>query len=140
LLLVPEQTTAAPAGRMIERIREHWTAGPVASSLEGQPPGELVVVISDASAGSCATALGDLARRAEMRGKLLAGWCLVGSVRDDLPGQWLAEGQLSGIGLAETSVVELRHAESALNEINAALAGGFSARIETLPGPFLWFF
>jgi hypothetical protein len=141
LLLLPGSTTAGPAGRRVERVRDAWSGGPVATALDGAPEAELVVYVSDEPPGQCAARLGELAGRVEMKGKLLAGWCLAGTPREDLPARWLAQGVLAGVGLAESTVVELRHVERSMEALSrGSSSGAGGARAERLPGPFLWYF
>ncbi len=140
-LLVPAVSGGGPVGEQLERIRQGWTSGPVKTELDAPPGGSLVLYVSDEPPGICASRVSALAQRDEMQGKLLGVWCLAGPVREDLPGQWLAEGKLSGVGVARSDVVDLRTAPEQLAAIGAALASqGAGKRVEALPGPFLWCF
>jgi hypothetical protein len=142
VLLLPEQAFLDGAARRRERLVGAWSAGEVATRLPSELEPGLVVLISDEPPGLFGDRLRTLARSPALRGKLLAAWSLSGPVRQDLPSSLLAEGNLAGLGLAETSVVGLRGMERQISELGVAWSGEAAAgrRVETLVPSLLWYF
>ncbi len=141
LLLLPEDGFPGPAAARRSELAAAWGALPVAASLEGAAA-PLVVLVSGESPDRFSVRLRELARDPAMSGKLLAAWSLAGELREDVPAALLGEGRLAGFGIAESSVIELRRAAARLAEFARAAAGtpAAGARVERLPGPFLWHF
>ena len=76
-----------------------------------------------------------------MSGKLMTGWSLAGPLRDDLPAWLLGESSLAGVGIAAGTVVERRNAPATLEAFGKALIDAADeSRVESIRGPFLWFF
>jgi len=140
LLLLPDDGFPAVAGRR-DALAAAWSGLPVAAALDGAEVPELVVLLSSESPARLGARLATLARNPAMEGKLLAVWSLAGPVREDLPAALLAAGKLAGVGLAPTSVFELRSAAERLAEMHDALrATKTPTRPERLAGPFVWHF
>jgi hypothetical protein len=140
-LLIDDADFPGPSREWSGRLRELWAAGSPVAALPADSRADLVVWISADAPGVFAAGLRKLAADPAMDGKLLAGWCLSGEVRQDLAASLLAEGRLAGLGLAGTSVVGRREAARQISELSSGLAdGGTAHRAEELPGPFLWYF
>lgn len=140
LLVLPPDAFPQTATAMHTGLAQAWTAGRV--SAQADPVDEtLVLVVSAEAPGSFATRLLAIAEQPEMKGKLLAGWCLAGPMRDDLAPWILERTAVAGLGLAEGSVVSRRDANEHLRTIVQALKShGATDRVESIPGPFLWHF
>jgi hypothetical protein len=103
--------------------------------------GSLVIVTSAEAPGVLAARLRELARSPAMKGRLLAVCSFGGPLRPDLPGRLLEEGNLAGIALLEPSLPAGRGAARAIGAwIGALDAAGPERRVETVPGPFVWYF
>lgn len=108
---------------------------------EVPPEGSLVIVASAEAPGVLAVRLRELARSPAMKGRLLAVCSFGGPLRPDLPGRLLEEGSLAGIALLEPSLPAGRRAARAIGAwIGALDAAGPERRVETVPGPFVWYF
>jgi hypothetical protein len=142
LLLLPAGAFSGSSARRGRGLAEAWSPGEVVGGVTRRDEVDLVLLISDEPPASLGDRLRGLARDPNMRGKLLAVWPLAGSVRQDLSASLLAEGNLAGFGLAESTVVGMRGLEDRVAAWSAALADEARSgeRIETLPGPFLWYF
>jgi len=140
LLMLPHDAFPVRSVPGRDELARAWTPLRQAAEL-GESPPPLVVLVSAESPGVFAARLRRLARDPALRGKLLAGWCLSGEVREDLPASLLAEGNLAAIGLASATVTDLRRASAGLGELARALSGATEpTRVERLPGPFVWLF
>jgi hypothetical protein len=140
LLLLPDDGFPGAADRR-EGLAEAWRGLPVGTTLDDGDVPELIVLVSAESPARFGARLQALARSPAMQGKLLAAWSLAGPVREDLPAVMLAEGKLAGVGLAPTSVFELRAAADRLAEMRAALLRTKGpTRPERVAGPFVWHF
>ena len=121
-----------------------------ASTLKGSldalasDPGasRLVMLVSAEPAGLLGRRLRALANDPAMRGKILAVVALGASLRPDLPGSLLEDGQLGALGVFESGPIGWpRAVEAAARWAGAAgskSAGG--TRPEDIPGPFTWFY
>jgi hypothetical protein len=147
LLLLPEGAFPPPYAALAPTLRSAWKIGPVATAggvpAAGAP--ELVVLVSAEGPAALAGRALTLAQDPAMKGKLLAILSLVAPLRVDLAARLLAEGKLTGVGVAEWGGVGLPAAVRSLGELDAALAApvapaGAGKRVEDLPGPFAWTF
>jgi hypothetical protein len=142
-LVLPRSAFSGGAEQALrEALARSWGSGPVIDEWTGQTDTALVVVASAEPPGICAARLASMASDPAMEGRLLAGWCLSGEIRSDAAPSLLSSGGLAGLGLATSTVVDMRRAASALGEFSTALSSPMHAdgRVEGLPGPFLWFF
>lgn len=141
-LLLPEDAFPGPARALRERIAAAWKPGEVVSSPPPAPGAALVVLASAEAPGPLGARLRRLARDPAMKGKLLVVWPLGGSVRPDLPSSLLAEGNLSGLALAEYAPVGLPRAVEAIGALRTALAAHSARekRPEDLSVALLWYF
>jgi plasmid stability protein len=140
LLILP--TDGFPAGSLLARdeLSRAWGTLRQASAA-GESLPALVIVVSAESPARFAARLRDLARDPALAGKLLGAWSLASGVREDLPAALLAEGKLAAVGLASSSVVELRRAPEQLAALARVIREASQAtRVEALPGPFVWHF
>jgi hypothetical protein len=142
LLLLPPDGFIGRDAAWRSELEAAWGPRGVAAELPDDPRGPLVVLISAEPPGVFARRVRDLAGDPRLRGRLLAAWCLSGSVRQDLPASLLEDGNLAALGVAEDSVVDRRGAVETLRMLDRALSEVDSAelRVERLPGPFLWHF
>jgi hypothetical protein len=140
LLVLPADGFPQRVSTVPTDLAEAWTSGRV--SAQADPVDEtLVIVISAEAPGLFATRLRAIAEQPAMKGKLLAGWSLAGPVRDDLAAWILESTEVAGVGIAEGSVVSRRAAPKRLRTISRALKSrGADDRVESIPGPFLWYF
>lgn len=138
-LLLPGDGFPGPAAQLRERLAAAWKAGPVVDAVPKRLEAPLLVLVSAEAPALLAARLRQLAGDPQLAGKLLAVWSLAGSLRQDLPASLLGAGKLRGLGLAEASVIDQRHAPDELQAMSMALAAG-KLRVEQLPGPFLWYF
>ena len=137
LLVLPEEGFAAPFSELRGEIAAAWP-GPVASTLPRKLP-EMVVLVSAEDPGVVSGRLARLAARPEMKGKLLAGWSLIGPLREDLPARLLGSG-IAGFGLASGNAGDLRRAPELLGRFGDALPKKGERRAEAYPGPFVWLY
>jgi len=142
MLLLPREGFRGQAASLRDALERGWVAGPVADELPAEIDSPLVVLVSDEPPSICASRLRRLSGAPVMQGKLLAGWCLAGELRPDIPASLINEGKLAGFGIAGSTIIDLRNAPEALAAFGQSvtsplLAGG---RVEQLGGPFLWFF
>ena len=142
LLLLPRDGFVEGAGELRDALEAAWTAGPVVDAMPESLDASLVVVVSDEPPGLCSTRVSDLAEHPAMQGKLLAAWCVAGSMRPDVPARVVSDGGLAGLGVASSTLVDRRHAVEDLAAFGRALASPINVggRIEQIEGPFLWFF
>jgi hypothetical protein len=141
LLLLPGDGFPEPMSHWPATLAAGWDETRVVDRLPEAPEGALVVLVSAEPPAAFAARLRRLARDPRMRGRLLAAWSLAGPVREQLARSLLAEGELSGIGLAPPALTVRRHAAEAMVQLRRALEQpGSERRVEQLPGPFLWHF
>lgn len=141
LLLLPEGAFPGATAGLRARLAAAWPAALVVSAVPAGSEASLIVLVSGEAPGVFAARLAGLAASPALSGKLLAAWCLSGEVRRDLPARLLATTPLAGLGLAEASVIDLRSAAEDLGALGRSLAEQrAAARVETLRGPFLWYF
>jgi hypothetical protein len=142
LLLIPDGAFAGKNGSIRQELTRRWSAGPVVPVLPRKLQSKLVVMVSDEPPGLCASRLARLASDPIMSGKLLAGWCLTGELRADLPPSLIRPAGIAALGVAASAPIDLRLAVQTLEELSVALSGPVdeTRRVEALPGPFLWFF
>ena len=138
MLWLPEEGFEGPWESWRSGLDEAW-GGRAVATLPAELRAPLVVLISGEPPGQFGSRLRRLASDERLRGRLLAVWCLSGEVREDLPASLLAEGLLSGVGLAENTLVARREAVRTVGSLRTALDSG-ARRAERLPGPFLWHF
>jgi hypothetical protein len=131
-----------PAGAIVERDALARSAGSltVVDAPAGRPDAMLLVLVSAEAPARFGARLRRLAADEALRGKLLAAWCLSGPVRADLPALLLAEGNLAGVALAPEAMSEVRAAPAIIAGLARERGARGPARVETLGGPFVWFF
>ncbi len=141
-LVLPAEGFAGPAEGLRAMLAAAWSAGPVTETLPAEIDTRVVVMVSDEPPSGCASRLRGIAADPLMEGKLLAGWCLAGDLRPDLPAALLDDSGLAGFGVATSSIVDLRRSVDELAAFAAALSSpsNVDRRIEQIDGPFLWFF
>jgi hypothetical protein len=141
LLVLPEGAFPGSTAALRARLAATWPKSRVVTAVPAKFEASLVVMVSGEAPGVFAERLAELAERPALAGKLLAAWCLSGDVRQDVPARLLARTDLAGLGLGQSSVVDLRGAVRDLEAMSRSLAEKRGARrVETLDGPFLWFF
>jgi hypothetical protein len=142
LLLLPSEGFRGEATALRDALERGWEAGPVADELPAEIESPLVVMVSNEPPSICASRLRRLSGAPVMKGKLLAGWCLAGEMRPDIPASLINEGALAGFGIAGSTIFDLRNAPEALAEFGQSVTNPLHAgsRVEQLGGPFLWFF
>src|SRR5262249_46797132 len=101
-LLLPSDAFPGLAAPLRDPIAAAWkkSAGsdPVSALPSGGPAAPLVLLVSAEAPGRLAARVRAMARRPEMKGRLLGVWSLSGPVREDLPALILSEGNLGGLG------------------------------------------
>jgi hypothetical protein len=142
LLLLPREGFRGQAASLRDALERGWGAGPVADDLPAEIDSPLVVLVSDEPPSICASRLRRLSGAPVMQGKLLAGWCLAGELRPDIPASLINDGNLAGFGIAGSTIIDLRNAPEALAAFAQSVTSPLHAggRVEQLGGPFLWFF
>jgi hypothetical protein len=141
VLLAPPEAFPPPFAGLRRELAASWNGARVVESVEAIGDARAVVLVGTESADRFAARLRSLAEDPRLGGKLLAGWCLGGPVRDDLPAALLADGGIAALGIAEGSVVGLRRAAPRLAEWSRAFAEApDDRRVEEIGGPFVWFF
>lgn len=129
LLVVPERLAADVRGR----------GGRVVTDLPSGSLPDLVMLVDDRPLAVCAEQAARLSGSSRMKGKLLALWCLDGTLRPDQPPAWLRAGGLAGLGIAESTLVTRRELAARLSALADALAPG-GRRVEGLAPWLLWYF
>jgi hypothetical protein len=137
-LVIPPDAFPPGSGALREEVVRAWPEGGGAAEVPAEGP--LVVLVSAEAPGVLSARLREMARSPALRGRFLAVCSLGGPLRPDLPGSLLAEGNLAGFGLVEPSAPAGRRAARAVGAWARALAQPGSRRVETVPGPFVWFF
>ncbi|HXV77203.1 MAG TPA: hypothetical protein VD788_12875 [Candidatus Polarisedimenticolaceae bacterium] len=142
LLLVPDGAFVGRDERLRAELIRRFRSGPVVPTLPAVPTSSLIILVSDEPIGLCSSRLARLAADPQLAGKLLAGWCLAGELRPDVPSSLLARGGLGAVGIASSAPVDLRHAVATLDTLSSVLGAGelVGRRVETLPGPFVWYY
>lgn len=141
-LLLPAEAFSGRSAVLREQLAAAWAGGNVLSDLATPEAPTLVVLASAEAPDLLGARLRRLARAGALKGKLLAVYALGGPVRPDLPAALLAEGNLAGVGVAQSPPVGSDRAIESIRKLAAALRGpaDVARRVEDLPGPFLWFF
>jgi hypothetical protein len=142
ILLVPDDAFPSLAEPMKDRLAGEWRSGQIVPVLPKKVPGRLVVLVSAEAPARLGERLRSLANDPRMSGKLLAVLSLSGSIRQDLPASLLADGRLAGIGIAQSGPEGWERLARGMGEFSGALAEGPSTieRVESVRGPFLWYF
>jgi hypothetical protein len=138
-VVAPPETFPRPFAYLRDEVVRALPEGRVVDEVPAE--GSLVIVASADAPGLFAARLRELARSPAMKGRLLAVCSFGGPLRPDLPGRLLDEGNLAGIALLEPSLPAGRRAARAIGAwIGALDALGPERRVETVPGPFVWYF
>ncbi|UCF67162.1 MAG: hypothetical protein JSV80_15505, partial [Acidobacteriota bacterium] len=142
LLLLPEPGFTGLLSGFDEQLESLWKAGPVARELPSSALSQTIWLVSAEPPGMLAERLRKMARSPALEGRLLAVWSLAGPIREDLPAGLLAEGRLAGVGVSAWPPTGRRGIATALADLASAVAAirDRDVRVETLPGPTLWFF
>lgn len=141
-LLLPDEAFPAYRADLRRALSSAWgEAGPVLSELAGASP-RIVVLASAESSGRFAERALALARDDRMKGAVLALMPLGAPVRADLPARLIEAGSLAGVGLAKYRPEAARTAAGSLATfVDGLTAEGAAGRgLETVEGPFVWYF
>jgi hypothetical protein len=145
LLLLPDDAFPPPSDAVATQLRRGWPeqAGSAVSGLTAAakdlPP--LVVLVSAEAPALLGERLVELAADRRLEGRLLAVVPLGGALRGDLPARLLRDGVLAGVGVAEYRPDGIGRVGRELTALAAEItAEGPGRRVETLDGPFAWFF
>lgn len=138
-LVLPPDAFPAGSEPLREEVLRSWPDSKKFAEVPAE--GSLVVIVSAEAPGAFAARLRELARDPAMKGRLLAVCALGGPLRTDLPATLLEDGNLEGIGVVEPSLPAGRRTARDIGAWARALVGsGPDRRVESVPGPFVWFF
>jgi hypothetical protein len=139
LLVLPKDAFPGATAALRERLTRA-VGGAIVEDLPATIDAPLVLVVAHEAPDRFAARLRRLARQPALSGKLLAAWSLGGSPRDDLPAWILAESGIAALGLGEPTPLPLRGVEARLGAYADAVRTSTGAKVERIPGPFLWFY
>jgi len=141
VLLLPEAAFSGSSVALREELAVSWTTGDVIDRLPATSTAPVVILISAEPVGLCASRVRELAVSPALKDRYLAVWCLNGRLREEFPRAVLEAGNLAALGVAESSVVRQREAAAQITELGSVFGDADRpARVEHLPGPFVWFY
>lgn len=138
-LLVPEGAFPAPNQSWRTRLTAAWAPGKSGDQIPDGPPPDLVILAGAEDPGFFSQRLVQLSRDPRLKGKRMAALSLSGPIRLDTAARILAEGNVTGLGLAEATQGRWPRLITAFSTLAREMEAKKAAP-EQWKGPFLWIY